>query len=462
MIKAIVGAGGKTSLIKQLTKEYRAQGLKVFVTTSTHMMREDDTLVTEDAQVIIQELEGKGYAMAGSPMGEKIAGLSYDVYKKVCLYADVVLVEADGSKHLPIKYPAENEPVIYDNVDEIVVVCGLHALGKKAEHVVHRVELAEKMVGISKDDVITAEHIQRLVKKGYLEPLREQYPEKKISVEPNMAKTLYERVVARLLKEEQDVALVEKEWFQPQPQMIVCGGGHVSRELVKMASCLDFKIKVMDDREEFANRERFPMVEEVICDSFDHLEKYMEEDAFYIVVTREHKDDYTCVKKILNSSYRYLGMIGSRGKVKRTFDHLENDGVTKEQLETIFAPIGLHIHAVTPAEIAISILAEVIMEKNKKHSASVSRELLDAKEHGVLCMIIEKTGSSPRGVGSMMLVTEDKVYDSIGGGAVEFAAIEEARTCDRVMIKSYDLSSKDPKNLGMICGGTNKVLFIPV
>ena len=155
-------------------------------------------------------------------------------------------------------------------------------------------------------------------------------------------------------------------------------------------------------------------------------------------------------------------MIGSKGKVQKTFDNLRNAGVSEAEIESIFAPIGLKIHAVTPAEIAVSILAEIIMEKNKKHAASVSRELLNAKEQGVLCIIVEKTGSSPRGVGSMMLVTPEKVYDSIGGGAVEFAAIDDARTCDRVMIKEYHLNSKDEENLGMICGGSNKVLFIPV
>ena len=87
---------------------------------------------------------------------------------------------------------------------------------------------------------------------------------------------------------------------------------------------------------------------------------------------------------------------------------------------------------------------------------------MQAKEKGVLCIIIEKQGSSPRGVGSMMLVTSDKVYDSIGGGAVEFAAIDDARTCEHVMIKDYCLNNKEAGNLGMICGGSNKVLFIPV
>lgn len=462
MIRAIVGAGGKTSLIKKLASEYREQGCSVFVTTSTHMFVENDTLVTEDANAILQELEAKGYVMAGSSCGEKIRALPIEVYEEVCKYADEVLVEADGSKHMPLKFPNEKEPVIYDNVEEIIVVCGLHGLGKTAKEAVHRIELASKQTGILPEDVIRSTHIQELLRKGYLEPLKEKYQNKTVKIEPNAGEGMYKRVLARLIKEEQEVSLIREEWFEPQPQLIVCGAGHVSKDLVQMASCLDFKVKVIDDRADFANIERFPTAEEVICDSFDNLNKYLESNAYYVVVTREHKDDFNCVKQILTKPYRYLGMIGSKGKVERTFENLRNAGVSEAEIESIFAPIGLRIHAVTPAEIAVSILAEIIQEKNKKHAASVSRELLQAKEKGVLCIIIEKKGSSPRGVGSMMFVTEEKVYDSIGGGAVEFAAIDDARTCDHIMIKDYYLNSKDAGNLGMICGGSNKVLFIPL
>ena len=462
MIRAIVGAGGKTSLIKRMANEYRKQGRKVFVTTSTHMFVEEDTLVTENVDNILKELEASGYVMAGSPCGEKIQALPKEVYEEVCKYADEVLIEADGSKHLPLKFPNENEPVIYDNVEEIIVVCGLHGLEKTAKESVHRWELAKKYIGLDENEVIRPTHLQELLRKGYIEPLREKYEDKVIKIEPNAGEGMYHRALASLLKDEKEVSLIKEEWFEPQPQLIVCGGGHVSKDLVQMASCLDFRVKVIDDREDFANPERFPTAEEVICDSFDNLEKYLEPNAYYVVITREHKDDFNCVKQILKKPYRYLGMIGSKGKVQKTFDNLRNVGVSEEEIQSIFAPIGLKIHAVTPAEIAVSILAEIIMEKNKKHAASVSRELLSAQEKGVLCIIIEKTGSSPRGVGSMMLVTAEKVYDSIGGGAVEFAAIDDAKECDHVMIKEYDLNNKEAGNLGMICGGKNKVLFIPV
>jgi len=462
MIQAFVGAGGKTSLIRKYVNEYRAEGKKVFVTTTTHMFIEEDTLLTDDAEESIRALEETGYAMAGIPEGKKITSLSERTYREVCKYADVVLVEADGSKHMPIKFPKEKEPVIPANADEIIIVCGLQAIGEKAEKVSHRLELVKKSLKIDNDTVINAEHIQKLVQKGYVEPLKEKYAEKNIRIEPNHDGSLYQRAVASLMKHGMDVSLIDEAWFATQPDLIICGGGHVSCELVKMASCLDFRIKVIDDREEFANRERFPLADEVICDSFENLENYLEPNAYYEVVSREHKYDFTCVKTILNHSYQYLGMIGSKGKVQKNFENLRKAGATEEQIGTIHAPIGLKIGAVTPAEIAVSILAEIIQEKNQKQISSVSRELLDTKEKGVLCIIIEKTGSSPRGVGSMMFVGENKVIDSIGGGAVEYASIQQAKAVTEPMVRDYDLSEKDKVELGMICGGRNKVLFIPV
>ena len=97
MIQAFVGAGGKTSLIRKLARKYRAEGKKVFVTTTTHMFIEEDTILSDDAEEIISILEREGYVHAGIPEGRKIKALSEDTYRKVCKIADVVLVEADGS-----------------------------------------------------------------------------------------------------------------------------------------------------------------------------------------------------------------------------------------------------------------------------------------------------------------------------------------------------------------------------
>lgn len=274
--------------------------------------------------------------------------------------------------------------------------------------------------------------------------------------------SLYERALASLQQADMDVNLLDPNWFANKPRLFICGAGHVAKELADIAAFLDFRVYVMDSRPEFANRERFPHAEEVICVPFETLTSYLEDNSFYAVVTPGHQDDYSCVKQILASSYDYLGMIGSSKKIAATYERLLRDGYSKEQLDTIHAPIGLAIGAVTPGEIAISILAQIIEIKNKKSTVSVSTELLNSKENGTLCIIIDKTGSAPRGIGSMMLVTKNGQIDSIGGGAIENQVIQDAKDIITPCIKEYNLDASDSAKLGMICGGTNKILFLPL
>lgn len=462
MIYAIVGAGGKTGLLKEMADRFCREGKTVFVTTTTRMFIEEDTLLTDDAAVIIDALRKNGYAFAGIPEGEKIKALPEEVYMQVCGFADVVLVEADGSKHMPLKYPNATEPVIPDNADEIIVVCGLHGLDKAAKNVCHRLELVTQKLDISEDTVITPTHVYRLVMEGYVKPLREKYPNMKITVVPRHDGSLYQRAIAAMLAAEQDPGVICKEWFCPQPRLIICGGGHVAREVAAMAAHLDFHTRIIDDRPEIMTPDRFPTAEEVICDSYDHIDKHLEPGACYVVVTPDHKADYRCVSAILNTDYRYLGMIGSKNKVAAAIGKLQEDGFTQEQIAAMHAPIGLPIHAVTPAEIAVSILAEIIQEKNRTHAASADRQLLELREPGMLCIIVEKRGSTPRGAGSMMFVGKDKVVGSIGGGEAEYLAISHVAETASVTVREYRLNNKHADGLDMVCGGTIKVLFLPV
>lgn len=180
MIRAFVGAGGKTTLIHEQAAAFRAEGKTVFVTTSTHMFIEPDTVLSDDPDTILGELNRRGYVMAGVPEGEKIRSLSPETYAKVCAHADVVLVEADGSGRKPIKFPNATEPVLPENAEEIVVVCGLRALGKPLGEVSHRPELVKSCLGAQDDTIITLEHIAALVREGYLRSLRKRY--KNVSV----------------------------------------------------------------------------------------------------------------------------------------------------------------------------------------------------------------------------------------------------------------------------------------
>ena len=462
MIICVVGSGGKTTLIKNLAQQYRREGKTVLVTTTTHMFVEEDTLLTDDAGVIIRALEEQGYAMAGIPEDKKFAGLPEKTFAEVSHFADVVLVEADGSKGLPLKYPNATEPVIPANADEIILVCGLNALGRKAKDVCHRLELVKACLGIEDDTVITPTHVQKLILEGYLKPLREKYPQARVRVEPRHDGSLYQRTVASLLRQEQDASGIRQEWFCPQPRLILCGGGHVSREVAAFAHRLDFAVTVLDEREDAVTQERFPTADQRICDSYENLPEYLEEDACYVVVTPDHKADLQCVSTILPTRYRYLGMIGSRKKVASTMEQLERAGFTKEQTGSIFAPIGLSIGAVTPAEIALSILAQIVQEKNKTHAASIDKALLEVQEPGMLCIILEKHGSAPRGAGSMMFVGQEKVLGSIGGGEPEYLAIAHARSQTGVSVREFALNNTAPNGLDMVCGGRIKVLFVPV
>ena len=202
MIIAVVGSGGKTTLIKKLAARYRSQGRTVFVTTTTHMFIEEDTLLTDDADTIIGALRETGYAMAGVPDGAKIKALSKETFQAVCARADEVLVEADGSKQLPLKYPNASEPVIPEHTDEIIVVCGLNAIGQRAKDVCHRLELVKQCLGIADDTIITPAHVRTLVTEGYLRPLREAYPDISVTLSPRHDGSPEQRAIAAMLQAE--------------------------------------------------------------------------------------------------------------------------------------------------------------------------------------------------------------------------------------------------------------------
>ncbi|MGN0335301.1 MAG: selenium cofactor biosynthesis protein YqeC [Lachnospiraceae bacterium] len=465
MIIAVVGAGGKTTRIRKLAEKYRNEGKRVLVTTTTHMYREDDCDISENPESIVSRLKQRGYCMAGSEAAEgKIGELPADVYEAVCEAADVVLVEADGSKHFPVKFPIESEPVIPENADEIQVVIGLSALGKPLKEVAHRKEQVMHCLGLSEDAVLQPEHLQKLLTEGYLRPLRDRYPDKKLVICPGQANTLFERAAAQCLREEYDVSVLQSSWFDAKPKLVICGAGHVGKCVARLGSFLDFEVTVIDDREAFANQEALPEADFVYCHGFDTVDELFPNagNVFYVVLTRGHAADKVCVEKILNKPYTYLGMIGSKLKVAKTLELLRTEGFSEEQLSTIHAPIGISIGARTPEEISVSIAAELIREKNRVSVSSMSRELAQTDQSGVLCVITGKKGSSPRGVGSMMLVTENGIVGSIGGGILEKTVMEAAAQTDRIRSEVYRLTNEESAALGMICGGNNEILFIPL
>jgi len=148
----------------------------------------------------------------------------------------------------------------------------------------------------------------------------------------------------------------------PTPQLYVIGAGHVGFHLARAAEDAGFRVHVVDDREKFANRERFPGAHEIIVSPLAEWLHTADipSSAFVAVVTRGHQHDLEGMRALAARDLRYLGLIGSRAKVARIFDALAAEGMPGECLARVRAPIGLDIGAVTPAEIAISILAEMI------------------------------------------------------------------------------------------------------
>ncbi len=148
----------------------------------------------------------------------------------------------------------------------------------------------------------------------------------------------------------------------PQPQLYIFGGGHIGLNVHKMATLAGFDTIVSDDRELYANRERFPEAHEVHAGEMEEVLSALApgDSSYIVIVTRGHRHDMQVLRWALDTPAHYIGMIGSSRKVLAVYQELEAQGVSPESFKRVFAPIGLDIGAATPAEIAIAIVAELI------------------------------------------------------------------------------------------------------
>jgi xanthine dehydrogenase accessory factor len=159
------------------------------------------------------------------------------------------------------------------------------------------------------------------------------------------------------------------EPVEPATHLFLIGAGHVALELGRVAHQVGFAVHVLDDRAKFASEERFPGAEVAVDDIPQWLSRTtLPPNAFVVVVTRGHRYDLDAMRVLVARDCRYLGLIGSRAKVRRIFDALSGEGVPAERLERVHAPIGLDIGAVSPAEIAVSIAAELIAARSGRLS----------------------------------------------------------------------------------------------
>lgn len=176
------------------------------------------------------------------------------------------------------------------------------------------------------------------------------------------------------VEHEGETATVYLEVVEPDAELIVVGGGHIGRSLSYIGSHVGLRVTVIDDREDYANAERFPEADRVICDDFvAALESLaLGPTSYVVVVTRGHKQDELALAQVAGSRAGYVGMIGSKRRVTAVFQHLAEDGVPAEALERVHSPIGVDIGAETPEEIAVSIIAEIIGERRKARLRSLS------------------------------------------------------------------------------------------
>ena len=269
---------------------------------------------------------------------------------------------------------------------------------------------------------------------------------------------------------------VFSELLGNEKKMVICGAGHVSMPVIRIAKMMGFRVTAIDDRMQFVQNALDNGADEGICSGFEEAlaDIQGDPDTFFIIVTRGHMSDSECLLSIVNKPHAYIGMIGSHRKVGLVKQMLADNGVTQDMIDSVHTPIGLDIGAETPEEIAVAIMAEIIEVKNRtRKSAGITAEIVEAlqsgkREKAVLATIVSKKGSSPRSAGSRMLIAEDgSITETIGGGLAEARVIEKAKDMLaankneplRPVMMYVDMTVKDVAESGMICGGAIEVLL---
>ena len=271
---------------------------------------------------------------------------------------------------------------------------------------------------------------------------------------------------------------IVREPILPRERLIILGGGHVGLCVGEFAAKCGFSVYIADDRPDFANSGRFPWAAGVVCDSFENAIRGFNITPYdyVVIVTRGHSHDADSLRAVLSGTEpAYLGMIGSRKRVAAQLQMLAGEGYSRDRISRVCTPIGLKIGSVTPEEIAVSILAEVIAYKRLPENNHNGRYLnasdldyemieylAENKEPKAVVTVIETKGSTPRGAGAKMAVSPlGKVTGSIGGGCSEAAVIQDAVRIigtGRYKLVDIDLTGEVAESDGMVCGGTMLVL----
>jgi xanthine dehydrogenase accessory factor len=281
------------------------------------------------------------------------------------------------------------------------------------------------------------------------------------------------------LKSSPEVCQHEEETIFYEPvagteRLIILGGGHIALPLCEFAAKTGFNVTVVDDRPQFANTTRFPYAQRVMCEAFGKAmaELKISDRDYVVLVTRGHRHDADCLRYLLNNcSPFYLGMIGSRRRVRGLFAMLEEEGYSRDLMQEVSTPIGLDIGAILPEEIAISILAELISYRRKSNQNIVNSDLdlnvveylAELTEPAAIVTVMNTKGSTPRGAGAKMVVNPyGMVYGSIGGGCAEKDVINQAIRIigsGEYQLVNVDLTGDVAESEGMVCGGVMDILI---
>lgn len=299
--------------------------------------------------------------------------------------------------------------------------------------------------------------------------------------EPNLGcEALYDLNGNFLISSNEDVKIESGDYLSEtlvgKLELIICGGGHIAQAIYKIALILGMNITIIEDREQYCNKELYPEAT-IRLGKYDEILKSLDlTNSAVVSATRGHKFDKVCVSTVLEMPHKYLGMVGSDNKVATTLKMLTEDinnkviNSTLEELDKLHSPIGLKINAQTPEEIAISILAEVIKvtKENKKEvqmKLDELKEIAALDEPFVVARTIEKKGSAPREAGSYIVIyNKDKSIGTIGGGAIEAVVINDCKKLlnddsNTAALYYHNLSNKGASRVGMTCGGSVKVII---
>lgn len=259
-----------------------------------------------------------------------------------------------------------------------------------------------------------------------------------------------------------------------EDRLVICGAGYVGFALAKLAVFSGIRTIILEDRADFAGKAEASGVDKVLCGPFEESIRNLDdnESTAYVIMTRGHSYDKKCLLEIAYKKSYYVGMMGSKTRAAMIREELKKSGISDEWISQIHSPVGLDIGAQTPEEIAVSVLAEILLERSRtggsmRNGYEVFRQALQNMEEGerfVLSTILERRGSAPRKEGTHFIVTElGKTFGTIGGGKLEADIIQASKDMlahrEECRIEESDLNNRDAASEGLVCGGHVKVLM---